>query len=66
MRTVYCVLPGYASSPIRTYSDEVPESDTFSRRNRACWPKTLPVLRWQARQWQMETRTGSPTTWAVS
>ena len=26
---------------------------------RAWAPKTLPVLRWQARQWQTETRSGS-------
>ena len=34
--------------------------------NRACAPKTLPVRRWQARQWQTETRTGSPVTSALS
>ena len=33
---------------------------TFSRGKRAWAPKTLPVRRWQARQWQTEIRTGSP------
>jgi hypothetical protein len=34
--------------------------------NRACTPKTLPVLRWQARQWQTETRSGSAEVVAES
>src|SRR5690606_39025792 len=33
----------------------------WSRPNRACAPKTLPVRRWQARQWHTETRIGSPS-----
>jgi hypothetical protein len=33
---------------------------------RACTPNTLPVRRWQARQWQTDTRIGSPSTVAVS
>jgi hypothetical protein len=33
--------------------------------NRAWAAKTLPLRRWQARQWQIETRTGSPLTLAV-
>src|SRR4030095_4324090 len=34
--------------------------------NRACAANTLPVLRWQARQWQTETRTGSADVMAVT
>src|SRR5436190_9149416 len=29
--------------------------------NRACMPKALPVRRWQAWQWHIEIRTGSPS-----
>ena len=29
----------------RSYTVEAPASETFSRRNLACWPKTLPVRR---------------------
>lgn len=35
-------------------------SVTWARSKRACAPKTLPVRRWQALQWQIEMRTGSP------
>jgi hypothetical protein len=41
------------------YSVESPLRTTPDRLNLACAPKTLPVRRWQARQWQIETRTGS-------
>lgn len=34
---------------------------TFSAGNRAWALKTLPVRRWQARQWHIEMRTGSPS-----
>ena len=34
--------------------------------NRACAANTLPVLRWQSRQWQTETPTGAPDVVAVS
>jgi hypothetical protein len=39
---------------------------TDSQGNLACALKTLPVLRWQAWQWQTETRIGSPRTSARS
>src|SRR5437867_3163679 len=44
------------------YCREAPSVVTCSASNRAWTPKTLPVLRWHARQWQIETRTGSPST----
>src|SRR5215211_7587256 len=44
------------------YCRERPSIVTCSASNRAWTPKTLPVRRWQARQWQIETRTGSPST----
>jgi hypothetical protein len=34
--------------------------------NRACAANTLPVLRWQARQWHTEIRIGSADVLAVS
>lgn len=34
--------------------------------NHAWAPKTLPVLRWHARQWQAETRSGSADVIAES
>src|SRR5437763_7927366 len=34
---------------------------TRSSGNRACMPKALPVRRWQAWQWHIEIRTGSPS-----
>ena len=34
---------------------------TWAREKRAWVPKTLPVRRWQSRQWQIEIRTGSPS-----
>jgi hypothetical protein len=33
---------------------------------RDCIPKALPVRCWQARQWQIETLMGSPSTSTVS
>ena len=39
---------------------------TCSSLNRAWAPNTLPVLRWHARQWQIDTWAGSPDTFAVS
>jgi hypothetical protein len=39
---------------------------TLSRGKRACAPNVLPVLFWQARQWHIETRTGSPSQVALS
>src|SRR5439155_16744724 len=44
------------------YCREAPSVVTCSASNRAWTPKTLPVRRCQARQWQIETRTGSPST----
>src|SRR5437764_15254947 len=44
------------------YCRDAPSIVTCSASNRAWTPKTLPVRRWQARQWQIETRTGSPST----
>src|SRR5439155_7563940 len=49
------------SSDVRTYSVERPTTRTRSDGNRACIPKALPVRRWQARQWHIEIRTGSPS-----
>jgi len=37
-----------------------------SRRKRAWTPKALPVRCWQARQWHIETRSGSPVQSMVS
>ena len=39
----------------------LPSTRTRVGRERACAPNTLPVRRWQARQWQMEETTGSPS-----
>src|SRR3954447_5045176 len=44
------------------YSVKRPSIRTCASSNRACPPKTLPVRCWQARQWQIDTRTGSPST----
>jgi hypothetical protein len=52
----------FPSSETRMYCREAPSIVTWSASNRAWTPKTLPVRRWQARQWQIETRTGSPST----
>jgi hypothetical protein len=40
----------------------IPEIVTASEEKRAWAPKTLPVRRWQARQWHTETRIGSVVT----
>jgi len=45
---------------------EAPLMVTEFAGNRAWAPKTLPVLRWQARQWQTETRSGSAEVIAES
>ena len=45
---------------------EAPLIVTEPAGNRAWAAKTLPVLRWQARQWQTETRTGSTEVIAES
>jgi hypothetical protein len=50
-------------SEIRTNSVASPSIRTCSRgRRAACTANTLPVRCWQARQWQIETLTGSPST----
>src|SRR5919197_64707 len=54
------------SSEIRTYSVERPATRTRSAGNRAWIPNALPVRRWQARQWHMEIRIGSPSAVSVS
>jgi hypothetical protein len=53
-------------SAIRVHSLERPSIETSSRKKRICVPNALPDLFWQARQWQTDTRTGSPTTVALS
>jgi hypothetical protein len=50
---------------VRAYVRDAPPTTTLRSGNRACAPKALPVRRWQARQWQTDTRTGSPLTTAV-
>jgi hypothetical protein len=45
---------------MRVNSAERPSIDTLSSGNRALKLNALPVRRLQARQWQTETRTGSP------
>jgi hypothetical protein len=52
-------------SPACAYSLLGPSIVTASDGNRACAANTLPVRFWQARQWQMETRTGSPRVWTT-
>src|ERR671931_264589 len=54
------------SSEMRTYSVERPATRTRSAGNRAWIPNALPVRRWQARQWHMEIRIGSPSAVRVS
>jgi hypothetical protein len=53
-------------SPARDQVELSPSTATASVGKRACAPKTLPVRRWQARQWQMDTRTGSAVVVTVS
>ena len=48
------------------YSEDFPDTFTASRGKRAWAPNTLPVRRWHAWQWHIETRIGSPDTLAVS
>src|SRR5919204_1472941 len=54
------------SSEMRTYSAYRPATRTRSAGNRAWIPNALPVRRWQARQWHMEIRIGSPSAVRVS
>src|SRR5665213_1187298 len=54
------------SSPTRTNCFDDPVMTTEVAWNRAWAPKTLPVRRWQARQWQTETRMGSVEVTAES
>jgi hypothetical protein len=51
---------------MRTNCFDGPVTVTESAGKRAWAPKTLPVRRWQARQWQTETRTGSAVVTAES
>jgi hypothetical protein len=44
----------------------VPSISTRSAGHRAWAEKALPVRFWQARQWQADTRTGSPVAVALS
>jgi len=48
-------------SPVLTYFVDAPSTATFASGKRACAPNVLPVRRWQAMQWHMEMRTGSPS-----
>jgi hypothetical protein len=57
---------GFPLSPSRVKVVDGPSIATCSRGNRACAPKTLPVRFWQALQWQMDIRTGSPTQVTLS
>src|SRR5919198_102574 len=54
------------SSDVRTYSVERPATPPRWPGNRAWFPNALPVRRWQARQWHMEIRIGSPSAVRVS
>jgi hypothetical protein len=48
-------------SPVRDQCEARPSTVTCSPAKRACTAKTLPVRFWHSRQWQIETRTGSPS-----
>lgn len=48
-------------SPVRAKLVARPSIFTLSAGQRACCPNGLPVRRWQARQWHIEMRTGSPS-----
>jgi hypothetical protein len=50
----------YPLSAIRVQDLDSPSMVTHSFGQRAWAEKTLPVRFWQARQWQIDTRTGSP------
>ena len=52
--------------PARTYGVLWPSTVTLPAGNRACTANALPLRRWQSRQWQIETRTGSPPARRVS
>jgi hypothetical protein len=43
-----------------------PVTVTWFSGQRACAAKALPLRFWQSRQWQTETRTGSPVALALS
>jgi hypothetical protein len=43
-----------------------PLTFTCPALNPACIPNALPVRRWQARQWQIETTNGSPVVTTLS
>lgn len=48
------------SSPVRANCVLSPSTVVASSENRAYTPNALPVRCWQHRQWQIDTRTGSP------
>lgn len=50
------------SSPMRANSMLVPLMATASFAKRARTPDTLPVRRWQARQWHADARNGAAVT----
>jgi hypothetical protein len=53
-------------SAVFTQLFERPSIETCSAGQRACTAKALPERFLQLRQWQAETRTGSPVTVALS
>jgi hypothetical protein len=53
-------------SAVRTHCLDRPSIFTWSAGQRACAEKALPVRFWHARQWQTDTRTGSPVTLTLS
>jgi len=54
------------SWPARSKTLLLPSIVTCALPKAAPLPANAPVLRWQARQWQMLTRMGSPDVWARS
>src|SRR5438046_10768392 len=53
-------------SPTRTNAVDDPLICALFLGKRAWTPKTLPVRRWHAKQWQTETRIGSTAVTTVS
>jgi len=53
-------------SPRVDHSFDAPVIVTWPSGQRACAAKALPERFWQSRQWQTETRTGSPSQLAVN
>ena len=53
-------------SAVRTKLFDEPSIVTCAEGQRACTANALPERFWQLRQWQTETRTGSPVAVAVS